>query len=1045
MPTAEIVNTLHPIHLEAMESVYGDVSDELLGEEAFISHVCSDGMVLPEYKAGSSWHMPCCWLGDPGESIHHVNSPEGRKAANRRLGWKRLKYLIILPALSSADRDNRIALCPKTQGGVFLRKELARAGIDLKDVMVTHVCRFALPDTLKTYSQKHHKANLPYLFEDIRRINPDVIITCGAPSLKALFGRRAKLDTYQGNIIRYEDEAAGIDVPVVPTVSHLAFLGGHANLSVFRSELRRAREIVEGVYSQRRIKPDYRTIDTVEGVRALCDEIRAARPAFLSFDTEFGNDVAREEFTYTLSVQLSWAPGKAAFIKLRDQKMQDPYWIVKYKGKPRKDGTCKAYNKLIEPGLKCGIPIHTEEEEHEIWRLLQELMLDKTWRLVAHHLRTDVDQFARNGFPIDDRIRDGIDTMLIHHLLYGDENQGLDHLVRKYAPEFGAFWMELEEWFDANGRGHLDYGYRDVPLDILIPYACQDADATIRIAYKLLGELAKQPDIRRLYVRHVAPTSLHLLDVERQGILIDEERRMELYNTYKPVYDELLERLREKINWPSFNPGSNDQVPYLLFSKTPYRDKKKCAPDDAKLFDLQPVFNTDKYPKDWGEIRERGEEEYNKPSTKAAALELLLQENPDIVELRWLRHLSVIGKFLSNYLHPSEYNGHGVFKDGRGLHCNIHQDGRVRTHISQLTQTGRYTSFKANLQTKPKRQEAAAFAALVDYHFGVTVDEYKKRTYDGETKDDGTVVPSYDGPDAIPPEKRIKVPKFASCFVAPEGYALIEADFKTAELFIWAYCSSDPALIEIVSNDRNLHAEVAVRSFQLPEAKELPDILATGDKKLYKGWVEKIKDKYPDLYVGAKTVNFGIMYGRGASALAREINKVVDSPVTPEETQAIIDGVAKAFPIAWQWICDNAERAVEQEFIANAFGRKRYFQGAGELSERDQASVRREAKNSPIQGAVADLLAQAGIQLYRFLHSPVGSEIDMKVLLPVHDAFLFEVKYEDVPKAIKAIELCMSRENKLPGTPHFLKLDIEIYPHRWSDKPVKPQDLVPAA
>ncbi len=440
------------------------------------------------------------------------------------------------------------------------------------------------------------------------------------------------------------------------------------------------------------------------------------------------------------------------------------------------------------------------------------------------------------------------------------------------------------------------------------------------------------------------------------------------------------------------------------------------------------MFNTDKYPRDWGEIEQAGEERYNSPSTKAEALELLSNANPDVPELRWLKHLSVIGKFLSTYLAPQELNEYGRVKDGKGFHNNIHRDGRVRTHLSQLTQTGRYTSSKANLQTKPKKQEAAAFEALVEHKFGITIGKYKERCAE-----------DYEGDDKILPKDQINVPKFASCFIARPGYCLIEADFKTAELCIWAYCSGDPDLMRVVDSGRDLHSEMAALSFQLPELADLPLVieeLEAGTRKPYDDWAENIKKVYPALRVAAKTVNFGIMYGRGAVALAREINKVVASPVSIGDTQMIIDNLAKRFNVAWEWLKSNSERAVKQEFIENAFGRCRYFQGASKLSEMDQAAIRREAKNSPIQGAVADLLAQAGVQLYRLLGYLRENRkgVDMQVLLPIHDAFLFEVKNEHVAKALKIIELCMSTKNTLPNTDKRLRLDIDIMPHRWSDK-----------
>jgi len=1006
------------IHREYLEKNFSEIAIKDL-----LFRICNEGFVLPQIRVGNQWHMPCCWLGSTSHTLFAPESEEGKTALRQRFGWKRLPYLLILPYPSALDIHSKTPLNTATTGGRLLRDELIKAGIDLKDVMVTYVARFGLPSTVKSYSELHKTACLPYLMHDINMIKPSVIIACGADALKALYGRSAKLDTYRGNVLEYKD------AKVIPTISYLAFLSTDANIEAFRNELRKAKNIRDGVVCTVAVEKDYRVCSSVTDVEKLCSDIRKASPEFIAFDTEFGNDVAREEFSYTLSVQLSWGANTAAFVKLRDQIPQDPYCQIWFSGKGDKNGVKKPKCKLIQPGPLCGQKIHSPEDETKIWSMLQELFLDKRWKLAGHHLRVDVDQFARNGYPIDDRIEDGICTMLIHHLLYGDEHQGLDHLVHKFMPEFGGYWTELEQWLSKNGsRRNLQFGYRNIPMDILVPYGLRDAEVTWLLAKKLTGMLKEQPTLERLYWEQSAPTSLHLLDVERKGILIDEDKRREMFEQYQPVYDEILAKLRRAINWPSFNPNSSDDKPALLFSKTIY-SKKKTAPEGARVFAFEPLVNTDKYPREWSVIREAGEEKINTPATSAPVLDIMTHKYPGTPEIKWLKQLSVIGTFLKNYLRPQELNEFGVPTDGKGFANNIYADGRVRTHLSQLTQTGRYTSQKANLQTKPKKQEAAAFEALVDHKFGISEKEYVKR-----------IDRNYTGADRIPLEQAIVTPKFASAFITTEDRVLIEADFKTAELRIWAFLSGDKDLMEVVLY-RDLHSEIASSSYNLYPVEDIQEYiqqLKIGNRKPYDDWCEDLKKKYGALRVGAKSINFGVIYGRSARALTTEINKVVDKPVTLDQTQHIINNLAKRFPLGWRWLHSNADKAVRNEYIENAFGRKRYFQGANRLSESDKAAIRREAKNSPIQGTVAELLAKAGIQFYRFLNrTEVGKKIDIDIVLPIHDAFLFDVARRDLVKAYKIIEMCMASGNKLPGSDHYLEVDIEIFPHRWSDKGFK--------
>jgi DNA polymerase I-like protein with 3'-5' exonuclease and polymerase domains/uracil-DNA glycosylase len=922
--------------------------------------VCNDGAVLPQSGlAQQVWHMPVCWMGGEIGDDGYMSDLD---LARRSYGWKEnIPYMFVLPSPDEADVSAMRAMSLYSGGGRFLRDELKEAGIPLTNVMVNHAVRFKLPAGVKTYKADHRKACASLLQVDIEKCKPKVIIAFGADALRAITNDwKLKLDHVRGNVLSLQ-LSDGTKIPVIPTVSHLMFMTTYANVSVFRSELRRAQEIVQGVYRPVKQQTDYRVCETVAQVQKLCDDIRASGSDMIAFDTEFGNDVARNEFRYTLSVQLAWGAGKAAFVKLRTHVPQAEYDIEEEYGKPLKDGTRKKRIVHVKPEPLYGVRVNTEADEKEIWRLLYELMLDKRFQIAGHHLRVDVEQFNREGFSIDERIEDGFDTMLVHHLLCGDERQGLDHLVRKYVPTFGAYWRDLEQWLQTHsGSARLDYGYRDIPLEILIPYGLADADATWQIARKLQVELAMQPGLQALYTNVSAPTSLHLLDVERNGILVDDAERMELREEYKPVYEDLLAKLKKEINWPDFSPTSRPQMQYLLFSDWEYKDRDKikpAIPADVKLLHLKPLYNTDKFPKQWDDLVDSGLASLNTPCSKAVVLELLSAQHPDNATLRLLKHLSVVGKFLSTYLSPVELNKHGVPVDGKGFHNNIRCDGRVTTRLSQLTETGRYTSSSANLQTQPKKQEAAVVEALVYHKFGISMSEYKKRTEDGDP-DKGKA--AYAGPDRIEKPDRIVARKFKRCLLPAEDHVLIEVDFKNAEVFSAAYQSGDPALIKLVDSGRDMHCEVAARSFNLPSLSQLDPALCKlelGDRADYDAWADHIKKHFEADRTVAKSVAFGTLYGRGAASLAREISKVTGKEVSSETCQKIIDTFAATYPVLWAWLAANMDSAVQNEYVETMFGRRRYFSGVSKLSQREQAAARREASNSPIQGCI-DLYAQ---------------------------------------------------------------------------------------
>jgi len=1012
-----------------------------LSPEMFLAKVCNESLPLPELECpGNLVHLPATWMGGVGSSIP-IDDEDYADFINQRQGCKTgMPVMVITEKPSYEDIECGVALSPASEAGTFMRNELEAAGINLNDVIVTHGARFALPAHLKSLKPQHLKVNSTYMLADIQACKPKVIIVCGAKMLSHLFGDKTKLDTVRGDILdldlskHFEN---GHKCKVIATVSHLGFMSGYSDIAVFRSELKRAVGVLNDVVIEKPKVEEYLVLDTADAVEALCDRLIQEKPKRIVFDTEFGNDVAREEYRYTLSVQLAWGKGRAAFIKLRDQVEQAPYDVEVPYGKPNKDGVRKTKTKTIHPENKCGVKFLSDADERRIWIALTKLFLTKEIQIGGQHMRVDVEEFARNGASIDRRIADGFDIMLVHYLLHGDDSHGLDHLVREYLPEVGAYWRELEEWLSGNGRkARLQFGYRDVPLPILIPYGLRDADYSWQVAELLEKELDRFPKLKHLYYNTTAWASLHLLDVERHGLLIDDERRMELREEYYPVYCELLDKLRKAINWPTFEPTAKGDMAYLLFNRHVYKDRDKAkakCPEGAVLFDCEPLYNTDKYPKAWELVVADGQEAYSTPSTEVDAIIALTHEHPDNSSLVLLRHISVLGKMLSSCLKPITLNDFGVPVDGNGFAENIRNDGRVTSHFSQLTATGRYTSKKTNLQTWVKKQEAAVFEALVYHKFGLPIKEYERRAFNGDP-DKG--LPRYEGPDRIEVDDQIHQTKFKSCVTAPEGYVLIEVDFKNAEIRSWAFCSGDTNLIKVISQNRDIHSEVAAVNFKLPEAEDLPRLLKQldeGKKDEYKKWVEAFKKNHDSLRVVAKAVLFGLIYGRGPAALAREIG-AQGVATTKDECQLLINYIAKMYPVAWKWLQGNADFAVEHEYLENAFGARRYFPGIRKLSAKHQAAVRREAMNSNLQGLVAYLLAQAGKNFYRFKYmTDAGKNIDFKVILPIHDAFLIECKIEDVEKCKAVIKLCMSTANKIPGTDHYLDVDIEVA-KRWSEK-----------
>ena len=824
-PKKEVFATLAPDHGVYWRKEYPKIAVE----DDFVKHVCNNATVLPQKKQGFLVHHPC----------HNLPSDPFVDAT---FGWQQDKqYLLILPSPAIADIAGMTALCTTDNVSDFVRTELETAGIPVEQCMVTYACRFGLPTGVNAYNAGHKNTCAPYVRADVNAMRPKVIITFGTDALKTLLGKTGKLDTYRGSVEYYNG------MPIVMMETPKQFMFGYAGIEVFRAELLRAKSLADGTYVETRLPTDgYRVVTTVTQMEDLVAEIEASGTKRIAFDFEFGSLVKRDEHTIVRSCQVSWAKGKAAFIMIR--------------------------------GVG-GQHVHEPHDYDLMWVLLHRLLRNPSAQLAGHHLRTDVNRMWYAGYGIDEKLGTGFCTMLAYHLLHGDDSIGLDQACRRYIPEAGAYWRDLELWLDRNERKkQLAYGYLTIPDEILIPYGLCDADVAWRLAEILEEKLKEFPRLNDLFYNLSMPTALHIMDLERHGIQVDEEKRLRIRSIIKPEYETILAEFKELIRWPdcpadlppgvepwpNFDQAKSEQIASLLYSDADYKDKKPLPMvfidgelEQVQGFGLPPPFNNDKYPRQWSDVVDTQEEYLNKPSTKIAAIELLMADNPDLEPLRYMKWLALLGKYLNTYLTLQEVDPEtNLAKDGSSFAANICDDGRVRTNIHQTSETGRWRSNKPNLTVNPKKQDAAVLEVMVYRRFGrISLREYERRC-DAKLSD-----PAHpDHVSYIPPDKRIDLPSFKEIFVARPGYVLIESDFATAEVAIWAYCSGDPVLIKILDQGRDMHCEVATSCFNLPYKDELEAALSAldhGDKTLYKAWKEKVSSEFGPLRIVAKAILFG--------------------------------------------------------------------------------------------------------------------------------------------------------------------------------------------
>ena len=121
------------------------------------------------------------------------------------------------------------------RAGKLLDTALERAGIKRDDVFITSVLKCRPPDN-RTPRAGEIKACMPYLREQLETIKPDVVVTLGNVSLKALTGKSGITKLH------------GIEIPmgkyiVFPTYHPAAILRNPNLMETFIADLRKLKEV----------------------------------------------------------------------------------------------------------------------------------------------------------------------------------------------------------------------------------------------------------------------------------------------------------------------------------------------------------------------------------------------------------------------------------------------------------------------------------------------------------------------------------------------------------------------------------------------------------------------------------------------------------------------------------------------------------------------------------------------------------------------------------------------------------------------------------
>jgi DNA polymerase I-like protein with 3'-5' exonuclease and polymerase domains len=202
---------------------------------------------------------------------------------------------------------------------------------------------------------------------------------------------------------------------------------------------------------------------------------------------------------------------------------------------------------------------------------------DASSYVIFHNAKFDI-QWLEYEYGLKYDRRKIHDTMLLHYSL--DEQVGthrLKPLALKHT-DLGDYERELDDYKKEFCRKNKilleDFNYGMLPIEILAPYACKDADATFQLFNKFLPLVERTEPLKKTYYELLIPFSKALITLESNGGPVSRERLLETYERYADDIEDCLLDIQqdpdiarfERIYGKEFNPNSTKQLQDLLFT-----------------------------------------------------------------------------------------------------------------------------------------------------------------------------------------------------------------------------------------------------------------------------------------------------------------------------------------------------------------------------------------------------------------------------------------------------------------------------------------------
>jgi len=225
--------------------------------------------------------------------------------------------------------------------------------------------------------------------------------------------------------------------------------------------------------------------------------------------------------------------------------------------------------------------------------------------------------------------------------------------------------------------------------------------------------------------------------------------------------------------------------------------------------------------------------------------------------------------------------------------------------------------------------------------------------------------------------------KVREAFIPRDGdHVLLSADYSQIELRLIAEISHEEAMLEAFQLNQDIHQATAARVFGVP-----------------------LDQVTPEQRRAAKTVNFSIIYGAGATNLSNQLG------IKRAEAKELIDNYFAQYRGLKHYMETTVEFARKHGYVETLLGRRRQLRDIDSRNGMHRSMAERMAINTPIQGTAADMIKVAMVNIWKAMRE---HKFRSSMILQVHDELVFDVHKTEL-EALKPI----IREKMSTAIPHL--------------------------